>query len=698
MDFQDAKEEIRDRLDIVEVIGQYVRLEPAGARFRGLCPFHQEKTPSFYVHPERGLWHCFGCGKGGDLFSFVMESEGLSFPEALRMLARRAGVRIETDPQAAARQKRRDLLERANEIARDHFIHTLFDHPQAEHARDYLRSRGFNRRALENFQVGFALESWDDLLNTLAAEGINPSIAEEAGLAKAGERGGYYDTFRNRITFPIGDTTGRTIAFGGRTLDPDNPAKYLNSPETPLFRKRRTLYALHLARDTISREKRALIVEGYTDVIALHQAGLQNVVAGLGTALTAQQLDLLGRYADEVVLIYDADAAGARAALNNLEVVEAADVSASLVVLPEGMDPDEFVRAHGPEAFTELLEQRISPVEYQLRMIFAEHEGQGPDGGALAAREAVDVLLRVRDWPRRDEFVRRAADIWGAGDPSRTESMARALKFELTRRMGDETARRRPSSRDSSYITRTLTTPPDGLLRAETELLMHALSDGAMAREVAQNLEPTHMVSEQDATILAALKEHLDGRDDLDVQALIDGLPQEGGVWSRGVELTVRQIRHTGNESEDVLRAQMETAIRRLREHRRSGGALAATLCEATPPVDDDDISVEDFSQLEHEVIEGLNTGELSSDDELVRQYFAICRRLRGAGDRGFVGDGEAPREGVPEADEPPAGAGGREDEAADTGRAEAPGGVRGATPRQDPWAVDDGDPFSEDD
>ncbi|MGD9497185.1 MAG: DNA primase, partial [Armatimonadota bacterium] len=371
MEFGDAKEEIRERLDLVEIIGQYVRLRRSGSRFVGLCPFHQDSAPSFSVDPARGFWHCFGCGEGGDLFSFVMRQEGLTFPEALRLLAQRAGVRLESDPQADERRRRRELLERAHQIAREHFIRNLFEHPAAAPARNYLRRRGFNRWALDTFGIGYALEAWDDLLNTLAAQGINATIAEEAGLAKPGEHGGHYDTFRDRIIFPIGDVSGRTIAFGGRALDPDNPAKYLNSPETPLFRKRRALYALDVARQAISAQGRAIIVEGYTDVISLHQAGIGNVVAGLGTALTREQLDLVGRYADEVVLVYDADAAGARAALRNLEVFAGADVEVSLVVLPENLDPDEFVRSRGPEAFTELLSGRISPVEYELRMAFA---------------------------------------------------------------------------------------------------------------------------------------------------------------------------------------------------------------------------------------------------------------------------------------------------------------------------------------
>ena len=306
MDQEDIKEEIRARVDLVELIGQHVRLQRAGRRYRGLCPFHQEKTPSFTVDPERGLWHCFGCGEGGDVFSFVMRAEGLSFPEAARRLADRAGMQWETDPQAAARRERRELLERANEIARARFIDHLVrnESPAAEAARDYLRGRGFSRSVMEEFGIGYALDSWDDLLKALGATGISAEMAQEAGLVKIGERGGHYDVFRDRIMFPIADVTGRTVAFGGRALKEDEPAKYLNSPETPIFRKRRTLYGLNQARKLIVEQGTALIVEGYTDVVSLHQAGLNNVVAGLGTALTREQLQLLARYCDEIVLVW----------------------------------------------------------------------------------------------------------------------------------------------------------------------------------------------------------------------------------------------------------------------------------------------------------------------------------------------------------------------------------------------------------
>ena len=385
MDRDDQKEEVRARIDLVDLIGQHVRLARSGQRFRGLCPFHEEKTPSFFVDPQRGFWHCFGCGAGGDAFSFVMRHENVEFPDALRRLADMVGVRLETTPQARRERDHRELIERANRIARDHFIENLFNHPAAEHARQYLRGRKFSGAAIKGFGLGYALDSWDDLLSTLARAGVGQDLAQEAGLVRPGERGGLYDVFRNRIMFPIVDVNDRVVGFGGRTLEADNPAKYINSQETPLFRKRRTLYGLNVARQAITGEGQALIVEGYTDVLSLHQHGVHNVVAGLGTALAAEQLQLLSRYCDEVVFVYDGDAAGTQAALRNLEVLEGAKARVSLVVLPEGMDPDDFIRAHGREGLEDLLGRRVSPVDYQMGMIFAAHAGEGADGRARAA-------------------------------------------------------------------------------------------------------------------------------------------------------------------------------------------------------------------------------------------------------------------------------------------------------------------------
>jgi len=648
MEQDEIREEIRARIDLVELIGQHVRLQRSGRRYKGLCPFHQEKTPSFTVDPERGLWHCFGCGEGGDVFTFVMRTEGLSFPEAAQRLADRVGVRWQTDPHADARRERRTLLERAVETARRRFIEHLFRNPAAEAARDYLRGRGFSRATLEAFGIGYALDSWDDLLTALSRAGLSPEIAQEAGLVKAGERGGHYDVFRDRIIFPIADVTGRTVAFGGRALKADEPAKYLNSPDTPLFHKRRTLYGLNQARQAIVEAKTALIVEGYTDALSLHQAGLTNVVAGLGTALTREQLQLLARYCDEIVLVYDADAAGQQAATRNLEVFEGCDALVSLVTLPEGTDPDDFVRQHGPEGFRRLIADRVSPVEYRLRLIFDQHSTGGAEGRARAAQEAVEVLLQIRDWTARDEYLARAADLWGARDPGRTAAMARVLKLEFRRRArGEPQAGRAESPGDTGYIAKALDGilegAPAAYLRAEAQLLSLALDDDAVAQRVAQELDPEDMLCEQDAAILKAIEAHL-AAGTLDAKVLVAELPEEEGVRRRCVELLVAET-----EAVDTQELVTET-IGWLKTYRRSGGVLiksrgdkGAAPCDGTP--------VEDFRELERRVWEALNRGELSHDDPLFLQYQRVAAQVRRGGHEGYWGADrwrEAPNQGRP--------------------------------------------------
>ncbi len=680
MDRDDAKEEVRARTDIVELIGQYVRLQRSGRRFRGLCPFHDEKTPSFYVDPERQFWHCFGCGAGGDVFSFVMQQENLEFFDALRRLADRAGVTLETSPQAREQRSRRDLIERANRIAMEHFTENLYRHPDAEHAREYVRSRGFKGPIVKQMRLGFALESWEDMLQTLGREGINAELAREAGLVRPRESGGMYDVFRNRIMFPIVDVTDRVVGFGGRTLDADNPAKYVNSEETPLFQKRRMLYGLDVAAQAIKDAGHALIVEGYTDVLALRQAGVENAVAGLGTALTAEQLHLLARYCDEVALIYDGDSAGASAALRNLEVLEGAKVSVGLVMLPEGMDPDDFVKQHGGEGLRALLEERISPVDYQLKMIFAAHAGKGADGRTRAAHEAVETLLKVPDRARREEYLARAADLWGQSDPGRTESMQRVLRLELNRKIAELRGRAQVSgARDLGFITQTLAKGAPGPLAAETELLSLALDDEEVARRVVAELTPQDIVVPTDGVILQALAAQLADGGHLDAGALVDGLVEEGGAKERGVELLVAQSvqTKTTEERQELVRA----SIQRLRDERLAGRQTVRFFGDDAPP--DQDVTAEEFEQLGKRVDAGINSGELTSDDPVFKRYVRLAARMRRTSD-GYAQDNAKPEEPPP-----------------DPARQEAlppPVSPPQPQPRHEdqPWAAEEGDPFAE--
>jgi DNA primase len=415
--------EVKGRLNIVDVVGETVPLKKAGTTFKGLCPFHGEKTPSFVVTPARQTYHCFGCGKGGDVFNFVMERDGLSFPDALKVLAGKAGVEIDerTAREDARRAQLRDTLETA--IA---FYHTvLTGHRTGQPALDYLRGRGFTDATVEKFQLGWAPGGWDTMARTLQSRRqVRPEALAEVGLAtpRSGGRGGFYDRFRSRIIFPIRDANGGAVGLGGRILESAIPEgrdpgpKYLNSPATPLFDKSRTLYLIDRAKAPIRKSGQAVLVEGYTDALMAHQAGYDNVVASLGTALTPGQVALLTRYAKRIALAYDVDPAGQSAGtfgvteLNALiGEVQAGDTGIGLtdvgvVRLPEGKDPDEVIR-ETPDLWREATRTPIQILAYLIDYHAARVDLRTPEGRRKLMDGVLPTLRRVGDPIVRDSYV-----------------------------------------------------------------------------------------------------------------------------------------------------------------------------------------------------------------------------------------------------------------------------------------------------
>jgi DNA primase len=388
--------EIKSKLPVGDIVGETVVLKRAGTILKGLCPFHAEKTPSFIVTPERETWHCFGCGEHGDIFTFVMRRDGLDFREALSRLAERAGVELSARTAGEDRRKRR--LREALEAAIAWYREVLLQANQAEKAREYLAERGLTAATLERFGIGYAPNTWEALSKRLRAKGFSDAELTDAGLASASTRGGVYDRFRGRIIIPIRDASGRAIGLGGRILPGAEGPKYLNSPATVLFDKSRTLYAIDLAKSAIRREKLAVIVEGYTDVMAAHQAGFENVVASLGTALTAGQVELANRYADAVALAYDVDLAGEAATQRGLLEELGPDVvnKVRVISVPEGKDPDELIRSN-PDAW------RVAVAEQKDRLLmeyFIDRETAGV-GDSIAERmtAAQRVLSRVAGMP-----------------------------------------------------------------------------------------------------------------------------------------------------------------------------------------------------------------------------------------------------------------------------------------------------------
>ncbi len=361
-------ETIRGQVDLVEVAGEYLRLTKKGKDFVALCPFHQEKTPSFTVSREKQIFHCFGCGVGGNVFHFLMAMENLTFPEAVRQLAARTGVVIPVS-RGADEQKKAGMESRLwemNALARDFYRQFLHNRAEGALAREYLARRGLHKDIILRFQLGYAPAGWDSLIKYL--KGHNYALEEivAAGLAVASERGKVFDRFRHRIIFPIHNPQGKVVGFGGRALREEDEPKYLNSPETAVFNKRHLLYGLDLARPAIREQGFAIIVEGYMDVLSAHQAGVNNAVASMGTSLTVEQGRLLLRYTTEAVIAYDADAAGVAAALRSLDILCELGFSIRVVSVPQGKDPDEYIRSHGRQAWDSLVKNAPTFLEYKI--------------------------------------------------------------------------------------------------------------------------------------------------------------------------------------------------------------------------------------------------------------------------------------------------------------------------------------------
>lgn len=427
-------DEIKQRLDIVEVIGRYVPLKKAGRSYKGFCPFHHNtRTEALMVFPHTGTWHCFGaCGTGGDIFTFVQKREGLSFPETLKLLAQQAGIELEPQNEAAAAaQARRDRLRSVLAAAAQQFHEWLLQAPEGQHCRAYLEQRGVNAEAIQQFQLGCAFNSWERLFVTLGPAGRGYSVDDLAavGLIKERDTGGWYDAFRDRLIFPIRDVRGRVIGFGGRALADDQVPKYLNSPQTELFDKSKTLYALDLAKEEIRRQERALIVEGYMDAIAAHQAGLRNVVASLGTALTPDQIRLLKRFTQNLTLALDADAAGSEATRRGVATARDAldrrpvavlrgqgllrreyELTGDLriLALPEGYDPDELIK-EDPARWHRLVSKAKPVVDYLFDATLDGLNLENPRDKTLAARELLPVIAELGDVVVRNHYLQRLA-------------------------------------------------------------------------------------------------------------------------------------------------------------------------------------------------------------------------------------------------------------------------------------------------
>jgi DNA primase len=444
-------DDVRQQADIIRVVSDYVALKKRGANWIACCPFHSEKTPSFNVHPGKGIFKCFGCGAGGSIFDFVMQIEGCSFPEAVRLVAQRSGIPVpETQDQPAeARrdERRRKRVYELNEWACEFFESQLGLGGDGRRALEYVESRGLEPETRQTLRLGYAPNAWDALSAHLASRGVSRDEIAQSGLVTVREgndgapSGRYYDRFRGRVMFPIADAQGRVVAFGGRALSDDGP-KYLNSPETPVYTKGNHLYGLNLAKDSIRRSGFAILVEGYLDFAVPYQAGVENVVASLGTALTEAQSRLLRRYMPrpQVIVNYDADAAGQEATRRSFETLLSQGFKINVLALPEGKDPDEFVRANGAQAYRALLKTTVPYLDYVVEQAVARRDVSRPAGKAEALNDVLPFVAQIADRIERVEYAERIARRLGIEDDLFRKELRRAASLRETKVRADRVA------------------------------------------------------------------------------------------------------------------------------------------------------------------------------------------------------------------------------------------------------------------
>ncbi|HEX21132.1 MAG TPA: DNA primase, partial [Actinobacteria bacterium] len=421
---EDDLEQIKDRVNIIDIISEQVMLKKAGRAYKGLCPFHQEKTPSFSVDTSKQLWHCFGCGEGGDVISFVMKVDGLDFTEAVESLARRVGYAVHYTKTKSNNLGIKQKIYEINAAAAGYFSKVLFS-PMGRETRDYLKSRGFGREIAETMWLGFAPDTWDGLKNYLLKKNFLEAEILKAGLTSQGSNGKSFDRFRGRLIFPIKDIQGRVVAFGARSLNGDNP-KYLNSPETPVYRKGSVLYGLNLAKTAISSQSAAIIVEGYTDLLALKMSGIDNAVATCGTAFTLDHFKFISRFTDDIIFVFDGDAAGIAAAERGLELVSqirlpgdntlkkllnSYKIGVKVLVLPEELDPAEYVAKNGVENFRLLITNAKQFTDFYLERIMIKYDINDDNQRQKAIAESLAFIKLLASAVAQEKYLKRIAEM-----------------------------------------------------------------------------------------------------------------------------------------------------------------------------------------------------------------------------------------------------------------------------------------------
>jgi DNA primase len=591
-------DDLRRQADIVRVVGDYVSLKKKGANWMACCPFHQEKTPSFSVNPAKDIFYCFGCAKGGSVFNFVMEIERVSFPEAIRIVAEKVGMPLpamEEDKRYEARRKEADEIIELNSWALEWWEQQLSDAgADARTARQYVEGRSIGEETRRAFRLGFAPNSWDALGSYLKTKGASPAQIERSGLVVKKDAGGFYDRFRARLIFPVFDSQGRPVAFGGRAIRAGDEPKYLNSPETAAYTKGRHLYGLHLSRDEIRKKRFAILVEGYLDLIIPYQFGVRNMVASLGTALTPEQVKLLGRFARKVVVNYDGDKAGVQAAKRAIETLLAEDFEVKVLVLPDNADPDEFIKEQGVEEYNRRRGEAFPHIQFVLDQALRDRNLRNPAQKAEAVEEVLPFVRVLRNRIQKREYFDMVLDSLRIDEPD--------LRRELWKSVN---AGDRASADVKQKVARAESAPPTIAEQKLLELLVH---DEELRRLVLPHLEESDYAELPTASVFRALKTLDERGATVDFASMSDEIGEDAVAADLVALLLMSDpVRAEGEATDDVL-AQAESCVvtlRLMRVDRR-------------------------LKELAVEIVEAERAGDTARRDELILENLEWTR-LRGA-------------------------------------------------------------------
>ena len=530
---EEILDEIRNRVDIVGIISEYVPLKPSGKGHKGLCPFHQEKTPSFMVDSDKQIFHCFGCGEGGNVFSFIMKMEKINFPEAVKMLAEKAGVQLPTPKnQDSQYYQERETIMRLNEIAASYYQKNLYGQ-NGKIALKYLFERNFKKEIVQKFNLGYALPGYEHLIRILVQKKIRVADLFKAGLAvKSRKTGNGIDYFRNRIIFPIINLQGKIIAFGGRVLD-DSLPKYINSPETPIYSKGKNLYGLYQAKMGIRQKNQIIIMEGYTDVLMAHQYGFDNAVGSLGTALTVQQIDLIKRYADEAIISFDSDTAGKNATLRSLNLIKKAGIKIRIISLPANSDPADVLLKRGADFFNRLIKNSLPLIDYKLELLTQQYNPASSEGKIAIARGLFDDLASI------DSQLELHAEV---------KKIAERLRLEEDTMLKDLSRYQKGNRTLPNISTSVKNTTESTHINAEKILIGGMVQDSRNIEKILSELDITDFTNKEHREIISVIKNLFENGEKINIQKIIDQLENQNIIKLLS-QIVLKDVVHSDEET-----------------------------------------------------------------------------------------------------------------------------------------------------